>query len=68
MPIPREPVIRLTLNVSPSLYLQLTELASVTHLKVASCARMLIAEALATRELYKKHPLPPGYRPPKRSR
>jgi hypothetical protein len=56
---------RLTINLPLGLRQQIEELAEALHLKVGSCARMLIVEALATRELHPKIPPP---RPPRRKR
>jgi hypothetical protein len=56
---------RLTINLPVGLWQQLEELAEALHLKIGSCARMLLAEALATRDLYPKVPPP---RPARRAR
>jgi hypothetical protein len=54
---------RLTINLPLGLWQQIEELAEATHLKMATCARMLIVEALATRDLHPKIPPPRAPRP-----
>lgn len=53
---------RLTINLPLGLWQQIEDLATATHLGMATCARLLIVEALATRDLYPKIPPP---RPPR---
>lgn len=57
---------RLTINLPVGLWQQIEELAEALHLKIASCARMLIVEALATRDLHPKIPPPRPSRPVRR--
>jgi hypothetical protein len=69
MPTERERVMRLTLNLRRDLYDEIAALASENHLNVATCARMLLAEALRVRRFYRVHTLPPPVpRPPSKPR